>query len=69
MFGPRRMLRKPGDPGRQEVRHFEDERTAREFARRMVQAGHTVEARTKVGVEPAKKVSPVEIAAWCAEKD
>jgi hypothetical protein len=63
------MLRKPGDPGRQEVRHFEDERAAREFARRMVQAGHTVQAGTKPGVEPAKKVALAEIEPWCAEKD
>ena len=69
MFGPRRMLRKPGDSGRQEVRHFEDERAAREFARRMVQAGHTVQAGTKPGVEPAQKVLPAEVDAWCAEKD
>src|SRR5215203_5290885 len=39
MFGPRRMLRKPGDSGRQEVRHFEGERAAREFARRWFRLG------------------------------
>ena len=69
MFGPHRMLTKRGDSGRQTVRHFEDEQSAREFARRMVQAGHTVQAGTKPGVEPAKKVLPTEVEAWCAEKD
>ena len=69
MFGPHRMLTKRGDSGRQTVRHFEDEQAAREFARRMVQAGHTVRAGTKPGVEPAKKVHPAEVEAWCAEKD
>ena len=69
MFGPHRMLTKRGNSGRETVRHFEDEQAAREFARRMVQAGHTVRAGTKPGVEPAKKVPPAEVAAWCAEKD
>ena len=69
MFRPHRMLTKRGDSGRETVRHFEDERAAREFARRMVQAWHTVRAGTKPGVEPAKKVRPAEVAAWCAEKD
>src|SRR5215203_458168 len=61
MFGPHRMLTERGDSGRQSVRHFEDEQSAREFARRMVQAGHTVQAGTKPGVEPAKKVLPAEV--------
>ena len=69
MFGPHRMLTKRGDSGRHTVRHFEDEQAAREFARRMVQAGHTVQAGTKPGVEPAKKVALAEIEPWCAEKD
>jgi hypothetical protein len=62
------MLTKRGDTGRQSVRHFEDEQAAREFARQMVQAGHTVQAVTKPGIEPAKKVRPDEIEGWCAEK-
>jgi hypothetical protein len=69
MLGPHRMLTKRGDSGRQSVRHFEDEQSAREFARRMVRAGHTVQAGTKPGVEPAKKVLPAEVGAWCAEND
>ena len=57
MFNPHRMLTKRGDSGRQEVRHFEDEQGAREFTRRMVRAGRTVQACTKPGIEPAKKSS------------
>jgi hypothetical protein len=69
MYGTRRAFGASGTPGVQRVKHFRDEQAAREFARKMVQAGHTVQAETKVGVEPAKKVRPTAITAWCAAKD
>ena len=69
IFGPRRVLGTQNASAAQTIRHFENEDAAREFARKQVDEGQMVEAGTKPGIEPAKKVRPAEIAAWCAEKD
>jgi hypothetical protein len=67
MYGPRRVLRTPSGKSARTIEYFRTEDEAREFARKALDEGHIVEAGTTPGVEPAKKVLPAELEAWCAE--
>jgi hypothetical protein len=49
------------------IAYFQTEDGGREFARKALDDGHIVQAGTTPGVEPAKKVLPAKLEAWCAE--
>jgi hypothetical protein len=67
MYGPRRVLRTPSGKSAQTIEYCQTEDGAREFALKVLDQGHIVQAGTTPGVEPAKKVLPAELEAWCAD--